>query len=221
MVKGDIMTEDEKELEERIKQYKYELEDNEEKMKTLYNDTHKTKKKKTLILKMNKTLGALGMLWIIIVVLFLVGLVWFAISNYIGALNNYNLVKTIEDRYDIKLQQISREAEKKLIIYKVRPEKLKFRKVEFSIVMEGTNALSTDIDDQFLKYIIENIKEKELLNGFEIIENYDENGLLEYELKYTANEENASQAVENLQNYVLKYDKTIDRIMDVKSKIHI
>ena len=89
------MTEDEKELEERIKQYKYELEDNEEKMKTLYNDTHKTKKKKTLILKMNKTLGALGMLWIIIVVLFLVGLVWFAISNYIGALNNYNLVKTI------------------------------------------------------------------------------------------------------------------------------
>lgn len=221
MVKGDIMTEDEKELEERIKQYKYELEDNEEKMKTLYNDTHKTKKKKTLILKMNKTLGALGMLWIIIVVLFLVGLVWFAISNYIGALNNYNLVKTIEDRYDIKLQQISREAEKKLIIYKVKPEKLKFRKVEFSIVMEGTNALSTDIDDQFLKYIIENIKEKELLNGFEIIENYDENGLLEYELKYTANEENASQAVENLQNYVLKYDKTIDRIMDVKSKIHI
>lgn len=215
------MTEDEKELEERIKQYKYELEDNEEKMKTLYNDTHKTKKKKTLILKMNKTLGALGMLWIIIVVLFLVGLVWFAISNYIGALNNYNLVKTIEDRYDIKLQQISREAEKKLIIYKVKPEKLKFRKVEFSIVMEGTNALSTDIDDQFLKYIIENIKEKELLNGFEIIENYDENGLLEYELKYTANEENASQAVENLQNYVLKYDKTIDRIMDVKSKIHI
>lgn len=221
MVKGDIMTEDEKELEERIKQYKYELEDNEEKMKTLYNDTHKTKKKKTLILKMNKTLGALGMLWIIIVVLFLVGLLWFAISNYIGALNNYNLVKTIEDRYDIKLQQISREAEKKLIIYKVKPEKLKFRKVEFSIVMEGTNALSTDIDDQFLKYIIENIKEKELLNGFEIIENYDENGLLEYELKYTANEENASQAVENLQNYVLKYDKTIDRIMDVKSKIHI
>ena len=215
------MTEDEKELEERIKQYKYELEDNEEKMKTLYNDTHKTKKKKTLILKMNKTLGALGMLWIIIVVLFLVGLVWFAISNYIGTLNNYNLVKTIEDRYDIKLQQISREAEKKLIIYKVKPEKLKFRKVEFSIVMEGTNALSTDIDDQFLKYIIENIKEKELLNGFEIIENYDENGLLEYELKYTANEENASQAVENLQNYVLKYDKTIDRIMDVKSKIHI
>ena len=182
------MTEDEKELEERIKQYKYELEDNEEKMKTLYNDTHKTKKKKTLILKMNKTLGALGMLWIIIVVLFLVGLVWFAISNYIGALNNYNLVKTIEDRYDIKLQQISREAEKKLIIYKVKPEKLKFRKVEFSIVMEGTNALSTDIDDQFLKYIIENIKEKELLNGFEIIENYDENGLLEYYIKYTANE---------------------------------
>lgn len=213
------MTEEERELEEKIKQYKYELEENEKKMETLYNDTHKTKKRKTLIMKANKTLGVLGMVWIIIVTLFLVFLVWLALSNYIGALKQFDPVKTIEDRYDINLKQISRESEKKLIIYKVKPSSWKYRKIEFSIVMEGTTTLKTDIDDQFLKYIIENIKNKEILQGFEILEDYQEYNLLEYSIVYKGDSKESEKKISDLKRYILEYDKEINRIINLNYKI--
>ena len=51
------MTEEEKELEERMKQYKYQQEENKKRLETLQRDMDKNVKKKSFIYKLSHTFG--------------------------------------------------------------------------------------------------------------------------------------------------------------------
>ncbi|MCI8272601.1 MAG: hypothetical protein HFJ55_00780 [Clostridia bacterium] len=219
------MTDEEKELkelEEKTKQYKYEIEENKKKMETLYNDTHKTKKKKTITLKINRTLGVLMYVYIAVWILFLVGGVAFGITNYFKQLQAYDIVNKIEEIYDVNLKVISREAQPRYIKYKVKPTKLKFREIEFSIVAKGTTSPQTDIGDKYLKHIVERTKskenKKEILEGFKVQESYTEDGLLQYYLTYPEDGIDTGK-IEQLKNHILKYDKSISRIIPIEQRI--
>lgn len=176
------MTEDEKELEQKIKQYQYEAEEAKKKLETLQNDMNKKGKKKSFIYKLSHTFGKIIFVWAGIGFAVFGLLLVFALYNYLHQLSRFDIVKQVEDKYNINLKQISREAGDKQIVYKVKPTKWKYRKIQFTIVQDGGNKRIDDFQERYLKYIIENIKEKQLLDGFEIVENYTEHDLLEYKL---------------------------------------
>ena len=215
------MTEEEKELNERMKQFQYEQEERKKQMETLENDIKGKGKKKTFIYKMNKTIGRIIIVWASIGFIVVFGLLFLALGFYMDGLNRFDAVQHIEDKYNMSLKTISRESEDKIITYKVKPQKWKYRKIEFSIVRVGMEQNLDDFDDRYLKYIVENMKQKELLEGFEIKENYNEYSLLEYELIYNSqgNEEEANKKIEDLKNYLLKHDKNIEKIINLDEKI--
>ncbi len=76
------MTEEEKELEQKIKQYQYEEEENKKKLETLSRDMRKGRKK-TLIFRINKTIGSIIIGWFLFFCT-LVGLalIW-SLLNYV------------------------------------------------------------------------------------------------------------------------------------------
>ena len=215
------MTEEEKELNEKMKQFQYEQEERKKKMETLENDVKKKGNKKTFIFKMNRTIGRIVIVWASIGFIVIFGLLFLALANFMNALNSFDAVQHIEAKYNMSLKTISREAGDKIITYKVKPQKWKYRKIEFTIVRVGMEQNLDDFDDRYLKYIIENIKQKELLEGFEIKENYNEYNLLEYELIYNlqGDEEEANKKIEDLKNYLLKHDKNIEKIINLNEKI--
>ncbi len=215
------MTEEEKELNERMKQFQYEQEERKKKMETLENDVKKKGNKKSFIFKMNRTIGRIVIIWASAGFIVVFGLLFFALSNFMGGLNSFDAVQHIEERYNMNLKTISREAGDKIITYRVKPLKWKYRKIEFIVVRVGRIQNLDDFDDRYLKYIVENMKQKELLKGFEIKENYNEYTLLEYELIYNlqGDEEGANKEIEDLKNYLLKYDKNIEKIINLDEKI--
>ena len=215
------MTEEEKILKERTKQFQYEQEERKKKMETLENDVKKKGNKKSFIFKLNRTIGRIVIVWASIGFIVVFGLLFSALSNFMDKLNNFDAVQHIEDKYNISLKTISREAGDKIITYKVKPQKWKYRKIEFTIVRVGMSQNLDDFDDRYLKYIVENMKPKELLEGFEVKENYNEYTLLEYELVYNlqSDEEEANKRIDNLKNYLLKYDKNIEKIINLDEKI--
>ena len=215
------MTEEEKELNERMKQFQYEQEERKKKMETLENDVKKKGNKKSFIFKMNRTIGRIVIIWASAGFIVVFGLLFFALSNFMGGLNSFDAVQHIEERYNMKIKTISREAGDKIITYRVKPLKWKYRKIEFIVVRVGRIQNLDDFDDRYLKYIVENMKQKELLKGFEIKENYNEYTLLEYELIYNlqGDEEGVNKEIEDLKNYLLKYDKNIEKIINLDEKI--
>ena len=218
------MTDEEKELEQKMKQYQYEIEENKKKMETLQNDMHKGKKK-SFIFRINRTIGRIIFVWASIGFIVIGGLLIFALRNYIEGLKTFDAIEVIEDKYDMKLTTISREAENKIITYKVKSKKLKYRKIEFTVIREGRANNYDDFDTRYLKYIIEHIKDKSLLEGFQIYEEYDEYGLLQYRLVYKKKEneslENVNKKIQDLQNYILKYDKKVIKIIKNLNKLII
>ena len=216
-----FMTEEEKILKERTKQFQYEQEERKKKMETLENDVKKKGNKKSFIFKLNRTIGRIVIVWASIGFIVVFGLLFLALSNFMDKLNNFDAVQHIEDKYNMSLKTISREAEDKTITYNVKPQKWKYRKIKFTIVRVGMSQNLDDFDDRYLKYIVENIKQKELLEGFELKENYNEYTLLEYELIYNlqGDEEEANKRIDNLKNYLLKYDKNIEKIINLDEKI--
>lgn len=215
------MTEEEKELNERMKQFQYEQEERKKKMETLENDIKGKGKKKTFIYRMNRTIGRIIIVWASIGFIVAFGLLFWALGNFIDKLNTFDAVKQIETRYNLKFKVLSETVEDKILTYRVKPKKWKYRKIEFTIVRVGMSQNLDDFDDNYLKYIIDNIKSKELLEGFEIKENYNEYTLLEYELIYNlqGDEEEANKRIDNLKNYLLKYDKNIEKIINLDEKI--
>lgn len=215
------MTEEEKILKERTKQFQYEQEERKKKMETLENDVKKKGNKKSFIFKLNRTIGRIVIVWASIGFIVVFGLLFSALSNFMDKLNNFDAVQHIEDKYNMSLKTISRKAEDKTITYNVKPQKWKYRKIKFTIVRVGMSQNLDDFDDRYLKYIVENMKQKELLEGFEVKENYNEYTLLEYELVYNlqSDEEEANKRIDNLKNYLLKYDKNIEKIINLDEKI--
>ena len=207
------MTEEEKELEQKIKQYQYEEEETKKRLETLSKDMHKGRKK-TLIFRINKTIGRIIIGWFLIFCTLLGLALIGALLNYVEALQNYDPVRIIEDVYDINLKELSREVGYKEIIYKVKPTKWKYNKIEFTIYRKG-GMTNDDFGERYLKYIVDNIDQKELLSGFEIQENEKESKLLDYKLvyKFEDNESSkiADQKIQDLKNYIFKKDKKAGR----------
>lgn len=202
------MTEDEKELEEKIKQYQYEIEENKKKMETLQQDLNKKKGKKSFIFKMNKTLGRIVFVWAGIGFVVVGFLLYMALTNYIRNLQTFDPVIQVEDRYGMNLKTISRNVDEGTLYYKVKPKKWKYRKVEFSIVREGRGATYDDFQERYLKYIIDNMEDKNLLDGFDIVENYQQYDMLEYKVVYTGQDINlARQKIDELVAYAKEIDK--------------
>lgn len=219
------MTEEEKELKAKTKQYLYEKQKAEEVVQQLHDDMHKGKKK-SFILKLNRTIGGIIFAWsgfgFILIGLILIVVV----ANLINQFNSFDAVKNIEEMYNIKLKQISREVQDTTLIYKVKLSKCKYKKLQATIVKEGRKTPYDDIEDRCIKYIIENIDDKELLDGFEIKENYDEYDVLEYNVIYkisSDNKEEALEKVKNLKNYVMNFDKKFNKkvIRNIDTKIKI
>lgn len=209
------MTEDEKELEQKIKQYQYENEENRKKLETMNKDLKKKHNKKSFIYRANKTIGGIIFAWSglgFAIVGFL--LIW-ATVNLINAFNAFDPVKYVENKYNMQLETISREAENKVLTYKVEPKEWKYRKIEFTIIREGREHNYDDFNSRCLKYIIENIKQKELLEGFEVQEYYDERNLLVYNLLYNGNPDDKPQKIQDLKNYILKFDGDIEHIIKI------
>ena len=215
------MTEEEKELNERTKQFQYEQEERKKKLETLENDIKGKGKKKTFIYKMNKTIGRIIIVWASLGFIIAFSLLFWALGNFIDKLNTFDAVKQIEIKYDLKFKTLSESSEDQILTYKVKPQKWKYRKIEFIIVRVGMVQNLDDFDDRYLKYIVENMKQKEILEGFDINENYNEYTLLEYELIYNSqgDEEEANKKIDDLKNYLLKYDKNITRIINLNEKI--
>ena len=215
------MTEEEKILNERTKQFQYEQEERKKKLEILENDIKGKGKKKTFIYKMNKTIGRIIIVWASIGFIIAFGLLFWALGNFLDKLNTFDAVKQIEMKYDLNFKTLSESSEDQILTYKVKPKKWKYRKIEFTIVRVGMEQNLDDFDDKYLKYIVENIKQKDLLEGFNINENYDEYGLLEYDLIYNVqdNEEDANKKIEDLKNYLLEYDKKITRIINLNEKV--
>ncbi len=217
------MTDEEKELEEKIKQYKYQKEETDKKLDQLYIDTHKTKKKKSFVSKLSKTTISIMLAWSALGFLLVGGLLIMAITMYIGNLRQYDPVIKIESRYDMNLKILSREAENKVLTYKVKPKSWKYGKVKFTVIQEGTGSskLYEDFKDNYLKYLIENIKNKELLQGFDILQSYDEYGLLEYKLVYKFNseqdKEQATKKVNELKQYLMSIDKDMEYLINIEN----
>lgn len=215
------MTEDEKELEQKIKQYQYEEEENRKKLETLSNDLNKHNKKKSFIYKANRTVGRIIFVWsglgFVIVALLLI---W-ALVNLINAFNAFDPVKYVENKYNINLETISRKAENKVLTYKVKPKEWKYRKVEFTIVREGRDHTYDDFDTNCLRYIVQNIEQTKLLDDFEFQENYNEKNLLTYKLLYKGNSEDSIQKIQDLKRYILNFDKDIDKIIKVDEFIQV
>ena len=203
------MTEEEKELEQKIKQYQYEEEENKKKLETLSRDMHKGRKK-TLIFRINKTIGSIIIGWFLFFCT-LVGLalIW-SLLNYVQQLQRYDPVRIIEDIYSMNLKELSREVGDKEIIYKVKPTKWKYNKIEFTIYRKG-GMTNDDFGERYLKYIVDNIEQKELLDGFEIQEEEKETKLLDYKLIYKFEDDESSkiadQKIQDLKNYIFKKDK--------------
>lgn len=219
------MTEDEKELENKIKQYQYEIEENKKRLETLHNDMDKKNKKKSFTYKFNKTIGRTILVWSSIGIVSLLILLILALKFLIDAFNSFDPVKEIEQRYDIDLKTISREAENKILTYKVQPTDWKYRNVEFTIIKVGRGDSYNDYGANCLKYIIENMKKRpksaELVNDFEVQETYNEYNLLEYKLIYKGPKENAAQRVQDLQNYILNFDKNLFNIIKENETIKV
>ena len=215
------MTEEEKELEQKIKQYQYEEEETKKRLETLSKDMHKGRKK-TLIFRINKTIGRIIIGWFLIFCTLLGLALIGALLNYVEALQNYDPVRIIEDVYDINLKELSREVGYKEIIYKVKPTKWKYNKIEFTIYRKG-GMTNDDFGERYLKYITDNIDQKELLNGFEIQENEKESKLLDYKLvyKFEDNESSkiADQKIQDLKNYIFKKDKKAGRYINLNELI--
>ena len=211
------MTEEEKELEQKLKQYEYEKKEIDKRIEQLYKDAHT--KKKSKIKKVNKTFEKILYIYMAIVVMGTIYAFIFAVKGYISTLNEaFNYIDVVEEKYDIHVQQLSRYAENKVITYKVKPTKWKYRKISFLIVRLGeTKKILDDFDDRTLKYIIDKIEDKSIISGFEISEKYDENNLLDYSLVYKLSEgesnESAMQKVQALKNYILSYDKNVTKIV--------
>lgn len=215
------MTEDEKELEQKIKQYQYEQEEAEKKLKQLENDMHKGKKK-SFIFKINRTAGKIVFVWAGIGFIILGFLLIHALANLISALNTFDIVKEVESKYNIKLEVISREAGDKSIVYQVKPKKFKYRKIQFTILKEGMEYTDDDFPDKYLKYLTEKIKQKGLLQDFETQEKYDEKGLMEYKIIYSGNNDaDISNKIQELKNNYIKYDKKFEKIINLEKIIII
>lgn len=220
------MTEEEKELEQKIKQYEYEKQELEKKLEQLHNDTTKGKKK-SFIVKLGRIIATIIMGWSGLGFLLVGFLLIFAIQLNINGLKTFDGVIDIEEKYDIKLKAISREVEETNIIYKVKLSKWKYRKIRPTVVREGRKGTYDDIEDRCIKYIIENMEDKQLLDGFEIKESYNEYNLLEYNVIYKItsinSKEDALEKVQNLQNYIMNFDKKFNKkvIRNIDAKIKI
>lgn len=215
------MTEDEKELEQKIKQYQFEEQEIKKRLETLSKDMHKGKKK-TLIFRVNKFVGTIIIGWFCLFCTLLgLALIW-SLLNYVQQLQNYDPVRIVEDVYNMNLKELSREAGNKQIIYKVKPTKWKYNKIEFTIYRSGGSTFD-DFGERYLKYIVENIEEKELLSGFEIQEQEKENQLLEYKLIYRIEKdsqtETANNKIQELKNYILKKDKKANKYIQLNELI--
>lgn len=215
------MTEDEKELEQKIKQYQYEEEENKKRLETLSRDMHKGKKK-TLIFRINKTVGRIIIGWFLIFCTLLGLALIRALLNYVEALQNYDPVRIIENVYDMNLKELSREVGDKEIIYKVKPTKWKYNKIEFTIYRKG-GMTNDDFGERYLKYIVDNIEQKELLSGFEIQETERETKLLDYKLVYKFEDDESSkiadQKIQDLKNYIFEKDKKAGRYINLNGLI--
>ena len=139
-----------------------------------------------------------------------------ALAFVLNGLKAFDPVIEIENKYDINLKQISRTAKNKVLTYKVKPTSGKYKKVGFLIIKKGREQAIDDFDDNCLKYIIENIVDKELLQNFEKEETTTEYGMLEYNLIYTGDDE---AKLQQLRDYILKYDWNISKIIDLNNKI--
>ena len=204
------MTEDEKELEQKIKQYQYEAEEAKKKIEIIHNDMDKKSKKKSFIYKLSHAVGNVVMVWAGLGFVIFGLLLIFAVYNYVHELSKFDIVKQVEMKYELNLQQISREAGDKKIVYNVKPTKWKYRKIEFIILQDGGNIRTDDFQERYLKHIIDKMKDKQLIEGFQIIENYKEYNMLEYKLVYKnagENENAINQKLENLKAYVKNKDK--------------
>lgn len=216
------MTDDEKELEEKMKQYQYEEEERKKKLEILENDIKGKKNKKSFIFKMNKTIGRVVLIWSSLGFIIVFGLLFFALSRFMGGLNNFDPVKYTENKYNINLKILSRDAEEKVLVYKVKPISWKYRKIECTVVREGMTNTFDDIDDKYLQYVIKKIETPTLLEGFEKREVYDEYGLLDYKLIYKSSNEdnkNVNDKIENIKKHILDYDKNINKIVQLNEKI--
>lgn len=204
------MTEEEKELEEKMRQHEYKKQELEKKLERLHNDTTKGKKK-SFIVKLGRIIAAIIMGWSGLGFLIVGLLLIFAIQLNINGLKSFDGVIDIEEKYNIKLKSISREVQEKNIIYKVKISKWKYRKIRPTVVRNGRVGTYDDIEDRCIKYIIENIKDKKMLEGFEILESYEEYDILEYNLVYKIQSEiekdEAIRKVQELQDYVMNFDK--------------
>ncbi len=215
------MTEDEKELEQKIKQYQYEQEENKKRLEILSRDMHKGKKK-TLTFRISKTIGRIIIGWFLIFCTLLGLALIVTLLNYVEGLQNFDPVRIIEDVYDMNLKELSRETGNKEIIYKVKPTKWKYNKIEFTIY-RANHMTQDDFGERYLKYIVDNIDQKELLSGFEVQENEKENKLLDYKLVYkfedNENSKIADQKIQDLKNYILKKDKKANRYINLNELI--
>lgn len=213
------MTEEEKELENKIKQYQYEIEENKKRLEKIGKDMHKGNKKKTLIYKMNK---ALGKFWAVYITIWIIGLslaLIMSLGFVMNGLNSFDAVQIIEDKYDMDLKILSREAENKIITYHVKPKTIKYNNVEFLVIRVGRTKNLDDFGARYIKYIIEKMKDKELLADFDIIDNYNSYGLLEYNVIYNGEKESSSEKIQNLKDYILNYDKNINKFINIEEII--
>ncbi len=209
------MNEEEKEFEEKTKQYQYEQMELQKRLRQLEQD-HIKGTKKSFIYKMNKFFGRIGTAYISIWIIGLILAVILALAFVLNGLKAFDPVIEIENKYDINLKQISRTAKNKVLTYKVKPTSGKYKKVGFLIIKKGREQAIDDFDDNCLKYIIENIVDKELLQNFEKEETTTEYGMLEYNLIYTGDDE---AKLQQLRDYILKYDWNISKIIDLNNKI--
>ena len=218
------MTEEERELEQKIKQYQYQLEEAEKNLEKIHKDTHTRKKSFTVVL--GRILGTIVFVWAGIGFIILGFFLYTATANLVRNLNSFDPVKAIEHRYDINLKSMSREVDDTTLIYKVKIQKWKYRKVRPTVVREGMELTYDDIEDRCIKYIIENIEHKQLLDGFEIVEFYEKYDILKYNITYKLktgeNKQSAENKVKVLQQYVLNYDKINKKFMkNINEKIKL
>lgn len=220
------MTEEEKELLEKMKQHEYRKKELEKKLEKLHNDTAKGTKK-SFIVKLGRTITAIIMGWSGLGFLIVGLLLIFAIKLNIDGLKSFDGVIDIEEKYNIKLKSISREVQEKNIIYKVKLSKWKYRKIKPTVVRNGRICSYDDIEDRCIKYIIENIKDKKMLEGFEILETFEKYDILEYNLIYKIQskeqKDEAVQKVQELQNYVMNFDKKFNKkiIKNIEERIKV
>ncbi len=134
------MTDEEKELEEKTKQYKYQIEENEKNFEKVKRDATK-KGKKSFTYMFSKITGSIVWVWLgIVFIAAFLALLW-GLNNYVDKLNAYNPLKITKEKYDINIKMLSREAEDRKITFKVKTSDWEYKKLEFTIIKDGNTRI--------------------------------------------------------------------------------